>query len=175
MLTPGAAMSGFSRSPSETRVGPCAENPASCGSGVLCLVWLPGSNDAVALAPAWSTYLKSLTPSASEMWIVGIAWKSASRLFADGFDLVALGDAVVGAALADDDLALHLRPVQRLRAAEVGVTRRGAGGGGLRRVDHAGLLDRLARDGGPDDLLTVAQHDRALEAVARGRGDRRHP
>src|SRR5215217_409426 len=32
-FTPGAAMSGFSRSPPEARLGPREENPASCGAG----------------------------------------------------------------------------------------------------------------------------------------------
>src|ERR687885_794276 len=78
--TPGAAMSGLTRSAPVPSAGPRDEKPAICGRGVgLEPVVLPTAKDAVGVAVD-ATYALMAAPATSSTWTVGTEWTSGSRL-----------------------------------------------------------------------------------------------
>ena len=79
--TPGAMMSGFSRSPPLLGDGPREENAATAGASALTCT----PADSAPVGPAVpAMYALIAAPAAWSTWIDGTKWKSALRLFADG-------------------------------------------------------------------------------------------
>src|SRR5512135_3404020 len=81
--TPGAVMSGFSRSPPPARAGPFDENAAIAGASTF--TWVAADRLAVAPAPADAMYERIVARATWSTWIVGTKWKSALSEFGDVF------------------------------------------------------------------------------------------
>src|ERR1700682_1527471 len=81
--TPGAVMSGLSRSPPPASAGPVDENAAIAGASTLTCV--AADRLAVAPAPADEMYARIAVLVTLSTWMVGAKWKSVLREFGDGF------------------------------------------------------------------------------------------
>ena len=188
MSWPGAITSGFSMSPPPAASGPRDEKLAVNGAGAL-----KTSVDALILAvgPAVAAYALTAARSVFCRCTVGTKWKSAFSEFAVGLiedhpdparllDRQALVDACADAAIADDDLAGHLRRIERDRTVGRAEAQRERGRIGARTPaaieSMSGAGPTACGDRRTAVGHAVAERHRALAvAIVRSGRDRRQP